>query len=188
MGSSYLDCNDNIIQHCRFVENCDGIELQYASNNLIIDCEFYQNTHAAIDAIGSNNNHNTVQGCTIIDNDGYGIYFSRSVDNIITQCTITNNKVMSVESKRTLISESDLETVYLLDDSSVIIQDCYPFDVSQITAINSDYEIRNTEIDRDDFDMEIQRYSLRNRIITILQDLINTIRLRIKSVLQEIAS
>ena len=150
LGTPQTKCANNVVQECRFIENCDGIELQYSSHNLISDCEFSHNTHAAIDAISSDNNDNIIQNCDISDNGDYGIFFSGSSGNKITKCTLSNNKVISIRSYDTLITESRVDSVYLLDESSIILRDCDDLDASDITAIESDYElIRGKYIDSD---------------------------------------
>ena len=57
-----------------FHENGDGIELQYASDNVITGCEFVANTHAGIDAIGDDNTNNRITYCRFSQNEGYGLY------------------------------------------------------------------------------------------------------------------
>jgi parallel beta-helix repeat protein len=92
LGTSYSDCSRNIISNCIFTNNCDGIEMQYSSNNDIIDCEFYENTHTAINAIAESNDKNKIIGCNIYNNNVNGIYFSSSSNNQIMDCLISNNK------------------------------------------------------------------------------------------------
>jgi len=181
LGSSATECNNNLVTNCEFYNNCDGIELQYSSNNTISNCEFHDNTHAAIDAIGSNNNDNTIQNCDIFDNGGYGIYFSRSSGNKITQCSLSNNKIMSIESRDTLITESFIDAIYLLDDSSAVIQDCDDLDESHIKAIESEYEITHRESADDDFDMLKEEKHYRYSIIARILDILNTIKIRFRN-------
>ncbi len=92
LGSKTSPCDNNKITHCIFSQNCDGIELQHSSDNLIKDCDFYQNTHTGIDAIASGNDRNIIQNCHIYDNHVNGIYLSASSDNQIIDCTVTNNR------------------------------------------------------------------------------------------------
>jgi parallel beta-helix repeat protein len=91
IGSPYSDCNDNNIFNCKLYNNCDGIELQYSSNNIIKNCEIYDNTHTGIDAISSSNNNNIISNCKIYNNDVNGIYISSSSENKILDCNIFNN-------------------------------------------------------------------------------------------------
>jgi parallel beta-helix repeat protein len=91
IGNGLSSCNRNKITNCIFFENCDGIELQYSSNNIISDCEFYENTHTGIDAIASSNNNNTISNCKIYNNEVHGIYLSASSDNKIIDCSIFKN-------------------------------------------------------------------------------------------------
>ena len=92
IGSSRFSCNYNIIENCTFIDNCDAIELQYASNNRIIKCYMLNNTHAAIDAIAKHNNNNIIEDCIIANNSAYGIYLSNSHNNTITKCKVYENK------------------------------------------------------------------------------------------------
>jgi len=91
IGTDYSACNNNIISNCIFRDNCDGIELQYSSNNTILNCDFYNNSHTGIDAIASSNNDNIIMNCRIHDNKVHGIYFSSSSENTIKDCLIFNN-------------------------------------------------------------------------------------------------
>ena len=91
LGSSAASCTKNVIANCEFTKNCDGIELQHASENIIMNCMFSDNTHSGIDAIFSNN-ENTIENCEIKNNAVHGIYLSRSSENMIKDCTISNNK------------------------------------------------------------------------------------------------
>jgi len=91
IGTKYSNCDNNKITYCTFYDNCDGIELQYSSENNIEYCEFYENTHTGIDAIASSNNGNTIFNCKIYNNSVHGIYLSRSSDNQISNCQISDN-------------------------------------------------------------------------------------------------
>jgi len=92
LGTSYSDCINNEITNCIFEKNCDGIELQYSSRNIIDNCLFYDNTHSGIDAIASSNNENIISNCEIYNNEVYGIYLASSSHNQIKDCIISNNK------------------------------------------------------------------------------------------------
>jgi parallel beta-helix repeat protein len=91
LGTSYSECNNNKITNCVFKDNCDGIEQQYSSSNIITNCEFYNNWHAGIDAIASSNDKNMISNCRIYDNEVFGIYLSSSSDNQIIDCFISDN-------------------------------------------------------------------------------------------------
>lgn len=91
LGSSVASCTKNMIANCEFTQNCDGIELQHASENVIMNCMLSDNTHSGIDVIFSNN-ENTIENCEIKNNAVHGIYLSRSCTNTIKDCTISNNK------------------------------------------------------------------------------------------------
>ena len=92
LGSQRSPCHSNIIADCVFTNNCDGIELQHAPDNLIQNCVFDDNTHSGIDAIASENNNNSIISCTIINNHVHGIYLSASSNNSIMNCEFRDNK------------------------------------------------------------------------------------------------
>ena len=91
IGTSLSDCRGNIISNCRFHDNCDGIELQYAEENKIIDCEIFDNYHTGIDAISEANDGNEIINCKIYNNSVHGIYLHSSSNNIISSCMFSNN-------------------------------------------------------------------------------------------------
>jgi len=92
IGGNNIKCGKNSIRKCIFYDNCDGIELQYSSENQILDCEFYNNSHAGIDAIVSNNNKNVISNCKIYNNEAYGIYMASSDENRIINCELYGNQ------------------------------------------------------------------------------------------------
>ena len=92
IGSNYSECIENEITNCIFHNNCDGIELQYSSDNIISNCEFFDNTHTGIDAISSSNDRNKIINCNIYNNSVNGIYLHSSSGNQITDCMFSNNK------------------------------------------------------------------------------------------------
>ena len=92
LGSKYNECNENKIKNCIFYNNCDGIELQYSSNNIISYCKFYENSHTGINAIASSNDGNKIINCEIYNNTVNGLYLASSSNNQIIDCFISNNK------------------------------------------------------------------------------------------------
>lgn len=144
LGSPTIDCNDNKVINCVFFKNCDGIELQHSSNNIISFCEFYDNTHAGIDAIGSSNNNNIISNCDLYDNKAFGIYLSRSNNNQIKSCSINQNQIMMYNEKDTLVIDSDIESMYLVK-SKINVMNCKNFAKSKVKAIDSEYSLINTE-------------------------------------------
>lgn len=144
LGSFTSECNDNLVTNCDFYNNCDGIELQYSSNNVISYCKFYDNTHAGIDAIGSSNNNNVISNCDLYDNEVFGIYLSRSSGNQIKACSIEKNQIMMYNVEDTLIEDSEVESMYLVN-AKVTVKNCKNLAVSKVKAINSDYSINNAE-------------------------------------------
>ena len=128
LGSIENQCNNNIISDCNFFSNCDGIELQYSSNNKILNCSFYNNTHTGIDAIASDNNKNIISNCEIINNGVNGIYLSSSDDNKILYCDIKDNTegdiILNKYSENNEIiksEESDEETHDILNISFIVL-------------------------------------------------------------------
>ncbi|MDH7507207.1 MAG: right-handed parallel beta-helix repeat-containing protein [Thermoplasmatota archaeon] len=91
LGSQYSKCDYNKITYCEFYNNCDGIELQNSSNNIISNCKFYNNSHIGINAIKSSNNKNIILNCEIHNNTVGGIYLSSSSNNHIIDCFISSN-------------------------------------------------------------------------------------------------
>ena len=91
IGTSSVPCENNKIKNCIFYDNCDGIELQYSSNNTISGCHFYNNSHTGIDAIASSNNGNVISNCRIYNNRVHGVYLSSSSHNKIINCKISDN-------------------------------------------------------------------------------------------------
>jgi len=107
LGSKYSNCKNNKITNCVFYDNCDGIELQYSSSNIISNCKIYNNTHTGIDAIASSNDNNLIQNCEIYSNEVHGIYLSSSSNNKIIDCLILENEdgniIMNKKSENNLI-------------------------------------------------------------------------------------
>ena len=91
LGTSYSECKYNKIINCKFYKNCDGLELQYSSENIITNCEIFNNTHAGINAITSSNDRNIISNCNIYNNNVHGLYISSSSYNKIIDCDIYNN-------------------------------------------------------------------------------------------------
>ena len=108
LGSQRSPCHSNVITDCIFSNNCDGIELQHAPDNIIRNCVFDDNTHSGIDAITSENNNNIIVNCTIVNNRVHGIYLSSSSNNSIINCDFRDNKdghvVTTASSFNTIIS------------------------------------------------------------------------------------
>lgn len=144
LGSAYSDCNNNLVKNCEFYDNCDGIELQYSSENIIISCDFYDNTHAGIDAIGSSNNDNVISDCYLGNNDVFGIYLSRSSNNEISACKIENNQVMMNSVEDTTIIDSEIENLRLVN-SKINVENCSNFDTTKVNTINSECFVENIE-------------------------------------------
>jgi len=90
MGTKYTNCSNNSIIDCSFHHNCDGIELQYATNNAIENCRISNNTHNGIDAIDSHSTGNLIVNCTIANNQVHGVFLSAK--NKLVNCSILKNK------------------------------------------------------------------------------------------------
>jgi parallel beta-helix repeat protein len=134
LGTDYSECKGNKITRCVFNNNCDGIEMQHASSNIIENCEFYENTHSGIDAITSSNDNNIISNCKIQNNRVHGIYLSSSSGNKIIDCEISDNDggniVMNKYSKNNQIlfpSQSELNDEEQDDEEDEINENVKPF-------------------------------------------------------------
>lgn len=122
LGSKYTQCNNNKITYCIFYDNCDGIELQYSSENQIMHCSFYNNTHSGIDAIAQDNNYNIISNCKIYNNRVNGIYLSSSKNNQIIDCEIFNNQDGDIISnKQSKNNEIVTTNTFALDIKTLLI-------------------------------------------------------------------
>ena len=142
LGASTTACTNNTITSCIFSENCDGIELQYATHTQINSCSFLQNTHAGIDAIESNNNYNIISYCTFTDNQAFGLYLARSSETLITHCSFSDDTITFVHATNNTILKSQITRMHLMDDSTLLIDQCTDITVSDILSQQSSYEIR----------------------------------------------
>lgn len=141
LGSPITPCSTNTITSCTFTQNCDGIELQHATHNTIAACTFTKNTHAGIDAITSHNINNTFSQCTFSQNQGFGIYLSGATQNLITGCSFSDDTVTFVHASDTILQNSHVNTIHLIDDSTLRVEDCKDIEQSTIITHQSSYEI-----------------------------------------------
>jgi len=142
LGTPTLECTNNTITSCLFTENCDGIELQYATHNLIQSCCFIRNTHAGIDAIESDNNNNIISESTFTNNGAFGLYLARSAQNLITECSFSNDALTLVHATQNTLYKSQIKNIHLLDDSSLLINQCLDTTTENIISEQSTFEIR----------------------------------------------
>ncbi|KYK25546.1 hypothetical protein AYK25_09375 [Thermoplasmatales archaeon SM1-50] len=142
LGTPTTASSNNTITSSNFYENCDGIELQYATNNLITCCMFTHNTHAGIDAIICNNNNNIISHCKFTNNVAFGLYVARSAYNLITQCSFSDDLITFIQASENTLLESQIKHVHLLDDSSLYIEQCEGFTLSDILSQQSSFEIQ----------------------------------------------
>jgi len=145
LGTSTTACTNNTIISCNFYENCDGIELQYATHNKIISCTFTQNTHAGIDAIESNNNNNIISHCKFTDNQAFGLYLAGSSYNLITQCSFSDDTVTFVQASDNTLLRTQVTHINLMEDSSLLIKQCEDITTSNIISQQSSFEIRTDQ-------------------------------------------
>jgi parallel beta-helix repeat protein len=145
LGSSTIPCTNNTIASCTFYENCDGIELQYATYNQITSCTFSKNTHAGIDAIVSNNNDNIISRCEFNSNQGFGLYLAGSSHNLITQCSFSDDTIAFVHASNNTLLKSRVNKIHLMQDSSLRIEQCMKIEKSAIITQQSSYEIFTEE-------------------------------------------
>jgi parallel beta-helix repeat protein len=175
LGTSTSECNNNTITSCTFHKNCDGIELQYATDNLITSCTFAQNTHAGIDAIESNNNNNIISNCEFTANQGFGLYLAGSSHNTITGCSFLDDSITLLHASENIISNSEVSTIRLMDHSSLFLEQCNGIDESAIISQLSSYTIDNTVSTRES-PLTTNNESPRHQLLTILLDRLTEIR------------
>jgi parallel beta-helix repeat protein len=175
LGSVVYPCLENTIDNCIFSGNCDGIELQYASQNTISNCTFTENTHAGIDAIGCANNNNYFSDCTLSNNKVFGLYIAKSQGTTLSTCSFTNNKIMTTASTETNLKDCVLDELYLIEHSQVTLTDCDITEKTSIKSINSHYQITHSQLND-----QIHTLSfLRNRLHQKITSFIETIRDRL---------
>jgi parallel beta-helix repeat protein len=175
LGTSTTACSNSTITSCNFYENCDGIELQYATDNLITSCTFAQNTHAGIDAIESNNNNNIISNCEFTANQGFGLYLAQSSNNKITGCSFLDDSITLLHASENTISNSEVSTIRLMDHSSLFLEQCKGIDESAIISHQSSYTIDNT-VSTLESPITTNNESPRHPLLTILLDRLIEIR------------
>jgi len=175
LGTSTTACSNNTILSCSFYENCDGIELQYATDNLITSCTFAQNTHAGIDAIESNNNNNIISNCEFTANQGFGLYLAGSSHNTITGCSFLDDSITLLHASENIISNSEVSTIRLMDHSSLFLKQCKGIDESAIISQQSSYTIDNM-VSRRESPLTTNNESPRHPLLTLLLDRLTEIR------------
>lgn len=178
LGTVNSNCNNNLVTNCEFYDNCDGIELQYSSNNVISHCTFYNNTHAGIDAIGSSNNNNEISSCNLYDNDVFDIYLSRSSGNNIARCSFSENKIKMTPSAGNTITECNLDVFYSINGSSSILNGSDNPIESFIRTITSMYEKYDGDAE---YGKVIPDGNIRMRLINKVITLLTNIQLRLKT-------
>jgi parallel beta-helix repeat protein len=108
LGTPNRPCTNTTITDCTFQQNCDGIELQYTSHTTISYCAFTDNTHAGIDAIGSNHTYITITQCTFDQNQGFGVYLHRTTHTTITDSVFHHNTITTYDAtENTLRNNTD---------------------------------------------------------------------------------
>jgi len=86
----FKSSHNNTVRNCVFYQCVDGIEMQSSSDNSFYNCDFIENSHAAIDAIHGANNDNSFWNCSFLDNY-MGIYSYDSYGNIYINCRFKGN-------------------------------------------------------------------------------------------------
>jgi parallel beta-helix repeat protein len=145
LGTSITPCTNNTITNSTFQDNCDGVELQYATDTLITSCIFIQNAHTGIDAIASNNNNNIISHCEFYHNQGFGLYLAGSSNTQIIQCSFSDDTITFVHTSNTSLSKSQITQIYLMEDSSLLLEQCNNITSSHIISQQSSYEIRTNQ-------------------------------------------
>lgn len=166
LGTPNNFCSNNTITTSLFTNNCDGIELQFATNNHITTCYFTSNTHAGIDAIESDNNHNTITHCTFTDNKAFGLYLARSTQNLISHCVFSNDTLALTHSPENKVFHSQLQHIQLLDESTLIL-DQYNDTVSE-TLITEQSSFKTGNAPQDQTINSEKIYTARYHLILIM--------------------
>jgi parallel beta-helix repeat protein len=146
LGTPTDPCYGNRIRYCTFTGNCDGIELQYSAHNTVERCQFTNNTHAGIDAITQSNQANDITRCSFSGNKGFGLYLAGASETLISDCSFTDDAMTFVQSPQNIIRRSHFSHIRLLNDSSLLIQDCGSVGSSAITSVQSQFNIQNDRI------------------------------------------
>lgn len=156
LSTTFSTAHKNIIRNSTFENNCDAIELQQSSYNIIQNCTMINNTHSGIDAIDKNNNYNIIKDCIIQHNSVHGIYFTHSKANIIQNCTFLNNtdgNILMIDSIDTITQSNTL-----LNKSS--------FHINSITSAN---------------DPDIEENEKKENVIQLLRQLLRQVRTMIST-------
>jgi len=130
-----------------FFNNCDGIELQLSSNNLIENCAIFNNTHTGIDAIVSSNNYNIIKNCDIYNNNVNGIYISSSSSNEIISCSFWGNNdgdiIITEDSSDNLLIDLEQKAILLKNENRNLNKNLEDNQQNNIYEINKDNEVNN---------------------------------------------
>lgn len=89
MGTRYTGCDGNSIVNCYFYNNGDGVELQHADGNVIMDCIMKSNLHSGVDILDFYSEDNIIVNCSITGNT-YGVMYM-SGSNVLVNCTVCDN-------------------------------------------------------------------------------------------------
>ena len=114
LGTSTRPCTNTTISECIFQLNCDGIELQYAAHTQINLCAFTNNTHAGIDAIGSNNTHLTITHCKFDQNQGFGVYLHRTTHTTINDCLFDHDTITTYDATENILQNNTNASLQLM--------------------------------------------------------------------------
>jgi parallel beta-helix repeat protein len=175
LGTTTTTCTRNNIRDCTFINNCDGIELQYASQNMITHCEFSENTHAGIDAIISSNDKNTFSQCTFNGNFGFGVYLAGSSCNTIAECDFTNDILTLVHSPENTLINSGITHIYLMDESLLHIIDCGTLEKNAISSTQSKFEIQDDHTIQNTPEISLKK-TVYQSFLLLLQSRIRTLK------------
>jgi parallel beta-helix repeat protein len=90
--------NNNVITNCDVYNNTNqAIYLRQSSTNNITNCNVYNNTLNGIYVQASSNNNN-ITNCNVYNNKKDGIYLYQSSNNKITNCNVYNNTERGINS------------------------------------------------------------------------------------------
>ncbi len=149
IGTKISKCDFNIISNCTFYNNCDGIELQFSSNNLIENCSIFNNSHTGIDAIVSSNNGNILKNCDIYNNKVNGIYISSSSYNEIISCSFWGNNdgniIITDDSTENLLIDLEQKEILLKNEKINLDKNIEYNQRNKINEINKNNEENNSK-------------------------------------------
>jgi len=96
-GIALYDSSEVTVEANNVTANTVGISLALSFNNVIVGNKVTESSAGGHGiTLSSNSLNNTILGNNLIEN-GHGVWLSDSTNNLITENTITNNKILGIE-------------------------------------------------------------------------------------------